>query len=85
LRIELDSFAALCGSALFYRKGRKGFAKRRKEEVLDHETEPVLGFALPNDRATAPISGELVLVQTKGASSLLKGRGAKWITCSRNA
>ena len=41
LKIEWISFAYLCvllralrGPALFYRKGRKGFAKGRKDEVL---------------------------------------------------
>jgi hypothetical protein len=65
----MDSFVALCvllralrGSALFYRKVREGFAKGRKEEVLNHETEPVQEFRMmrsvpPWDSGLDPADG----------------------------
>lgn len=46
LKLNRSSFAylcvllrELCGSAFVYRKGRKGFAKGRKEKVITSETE----------------------------------------------
>jgi len=46
LRTFTSYFANFAVQLCFYRKGRKGFAKGRKEEVLNRETEPVHPVAI---------------------------------------